>query len=93
MSERFISMDEVIDRVSFSKTHIYRKIADGTFPRPVPLGPHKVAFLEREIEEWIAARIDERDIDVSARSARARAIAMQQNDAPPFRSDAASDEN
>jgi prophage regulatory protein len=89
--ERFISMDEVIDRVSFSKTHIYRKIAEGTFPRPIPLGRHKVAFLECEIESWINARIEERDIDVSARSARARAIAMQRK-GPLSRPDASSDD-
>lgn len=39
MADRFISMDEVLDRVSFSKTHIYRKIANGSFPRPVQLAP------------------------------------------------------
>ncbi|ESZ05285.1 MULTISPECIES: helix-turn-helix transcriptional regulator [unclassified Mesorhizobium] len=61
MADRFISMDEVIDRISFSKTHIYRKIAAGSFPRPVPLGPHKIAFLEREIEQWMALRLDARD--------------------------------
>jgi prophage regulatory protein len=66
-------MDEVIDRVSFSKTHIYRKIADGTFPRPVPLGPSKVAFLEREIEEWIAARVDARERGEGAERRRNRA--------------------
>lgn len=73
MSERFISMDEVIDRVSFSKTHIYRKIADGTFPRPVPLGPNKVAFLEREIEEWVAARLDARERGEGAEGRQRRA--------------------
>jgi len=74
VADRFISMDEVIDRVSFSKTHIYRKIADGTFPRPVPLGPHKVAFLEREIEEWIAARLDARDGEEGNEARRRRAL-------------------
>ncbi|TGS69006.1 AlpA family transcriptional regulator [Mesorhizobium sp. M3A.F.Ca.ET.201.01.1.1] len=61
MADRFISMDEVVDRVSFSRTHIYRKIADGTFPRPVPLGPQKVAFLEHEIDQWMEERVDARN--------------------------------
>ncbi|CAN7219035.1 AlpA family phage regulatory protein [Mesorhizobium sp. LjNodule214] len=54
-------MHDVIDRVPFSKTQIYRKIADGTFPRPVPLGPHRVAWLESEIDAWVAERLAARD--------------------------------
>src|SRR5690349_10889191 len=71
-------MDEVLDRVSFSKTHIYRKIANGSFPRPVQLGSHKVGFLEREIEEWIVDRLAARDlgVDTADRADRARTIAL-----------------
>ncbi|MEP9397621.1 AlpA family phage regulatory protein [Mesorhizobium sp. KR2-14] len=78
MAERFISMDEVVRRVCFSRTHIYRKIADGSFPRQVPLGDHKVAFLEREIEEWISSRLQARDHDGerSARAERGRILAL-----------------
>ncbi|WJI73800.1 MULTISPECIES: AlpA family transcriptional regulator [unclassified Mesorhizobium] len=74
MADRFISMDEVIDRISFSKTHIYRKIAAGTFPRPVPLGPHKIAFLEREIDQWMALRLDARDSFEGIDERRQRAV-------------------
>ncbi|WP_245481826.1 AlpA family transcriptional regulator [Mesorhizobium sp. M7A.F.Ce.TU.012.03.2.1] len=78
VTDRFISMDEVLDRVSFSKTHIYRKIANGSFPRPVQLGSHKVAFLEREIEQWITDRLAARDLGVgrAERAERARTIAL-----------------
>ena len=74
MAERFISTAVVLDRVCLSKTHLYRKINAGEFPRPVPLGPHKVAFLESEIEAWMAARLQARDQDegVQARRERAR---------------------
>ncbi len=34
-----------------------RLIKVGTHPRPVPLGPHRVAFLESEVEDWMAQRI------------------------------------
>ena len=74
MADRFISMSEVLDRICLSKTHLYRKINAGQFPRPVPLGPQKVAFLESEIEAWMAARLQARDQDegVEARRERAR---------------------
>ncbi len=57
MTERFISVAEVLDRVGFSRTHLYRKINAGSFPSPVPLGPQKVAFLESEILQWMDERL------------------------------------
>lgn len=73
MSERFISMSEVLDRICLSKTHLYRKINGGQFPRPVPLGPQKVAFLESEIEAWMAARLHAREQNEGVEDRRARA--------------------
>jgi prophage regulatory protein len=60
MAERFISLRDVIDRTNLSKTHTYRLINAGTFPRPVPLGPRRVAFIEREVEDWLQSRVDAR---------------------------------
>ena len=73
MSERFISMSEVLDRICLSKTHLYRKINSGNFPRPVPLGPQKVAFLESEVEAWMAARLHAREQNEGAHARRKRA--------------------
>ena len=74
MTERFISIAEVLDRVGFSRTHLYRKINAGSFPRPVPLGPQKVAFLESEIVQWMDERLQARELGegVDARRERAR---------------------
>lgn len=73
-NNRFITLDEVIDRVCLSKTYIYRKIKLGDFPKPVPLGPYKVAFLESEIEEWIAARLEARELGEGLEERRQRAL-------------------
>ena len=73
MGDRFISMSEVLDRICLSKTHLYRKINAGHFPRPVPLGPQKVAFLESEIEAWISERLQARDEREGAAARRERA--------------------
>ena len=59
--EYFLKINEVRERVSLSKTHIYRLIRAGTFPRPVPLGPRRTAFLESEVQKWMLGRIAERD--------------------------------
>ena len=75
MSDRFISVSEVMDRICLSKTHLYRKINASQFPRPVPLGPQKVAFLESEVEAWMAARLQARDKEEGAQVRRERALA------------------
>jgi prophage regulatory protein len=41
--------------IMFSRATIYRKIDDGTFPRPLKLGANKIAWLESEIDDWIAS--------------------------------------
>jgi prophage regulatory protein len=61
MAERLIRMDQVKNRVCLSKTTIYRKIEVDEFPRPVPIGTQRVAWIESEIDAWIADRAEARD--------------------------------
>ena len=80
MSERFLTMEDVRRRVALSKTEIYRKINAGAFPRPVPLGTQKVAFVESEVAAWMEARLRARDdregVDRRAEQGR-RAVAAR----------------
>ena len=32
-------------------------IKDGVFPKPVPLGPRAVGWLESDVSEWIAGQV------------------------------------
>jgi len=73
MPERLITMSSLLQRICLSKTQLYRQISKGDFPRPVPIGRARVAFLESEIEEWIASRIIARDRGDFADQRRARA--------------------
>ena len=57
MSKRLITITEAAARVSLSRTEIYRRVANGTFPSRVRLGPKRIAFVEHEVEAWIANRI------------------------------------
>jgi len=36
---------------------IYQLIKDGVFPKPVPLGPRAVGWLELDVSKWIVARV------------------------------------
>ena len=82
MTERFMTMAEVRRRVALSKTEIYRKIKAGAFPRPVPLGTQKVAFVESEVAAWMEARLraraDREGVDRRAEKGR-RAVAARDN--------------
>ena len=51
--ERLIPTDVVLDRICMSKTQMYRLINAGEFPKPIPVGRHRVGFLESEVDAWI----------------------------------------
>ncbi|MEL6828146.1 MAG: AlpA family phage regulatory protein [Pseudomonadota bacterium] len=56
-----LSQEQVIQIVGLSRQEIWRRRHSGDFPEPIRLGTRRIAFLKSEIEEWIAARISERD--------------------------------
>ena len=57
----FLRLPELIERIGYRRTAIYEKIEEGSFPRPVQLGPRAIAWVEEEIQEWMNERISERD--------------------------------
>ena len=58
---RLLRRKEVENRTGKSRSAIYDDIKKGTFPAPVPIGGKSVAWLESDIEEWIAGRIAARN--------------------------------
>ena len=44
-----------------SRSEIYRRIACGTFPKPVKIGERASAWSSAEVREWIAERVAARD--------------------------------
>jgi prophage regulatory protein len=47
--------------IAYSKVTLWRKERAGTFPRRVPVGASRYAYVEAEIDNWIAQRIAARD--------------------------------
>lgn len=58
---RIIRLKEVMDLTGLSRSTIYKYIAEGQFPIPVPLGDRCVGWLESEVHDWILAKVAERD--------------------------------
>ena len=52
--ERILRLKTVLARTGLSRSTVYRKIADGTFPAQVRISVHGAGWHESAINEWIA---------------------------------------
>ena len=59
---RFIKLPTVKDHTSLSTSEIYRRIAAGTFPAQVTLGPKSVVWIEAEVLAWCDSLIAQRKV-------------------------------
>lgn len=53
-----IRLNEVIRRTGLSRSRIYKLGSEGSFPRPVAIGPRSSAWVADEVERWIHERIN-----------------------------------
>ena len=44
-------------RTGLSRSTIYLRVSDGSFPSPISLGARSVGWVESDIEEWISHKI------------------------------------
>ena len=52
--DRIIRLRTVLARTGLSRSTIYRKIAEGTFPPQIKISTHEIGWHESEINRWIA---------------------------------------
>ncbi len=50
---------QVQARTGLSRSTIYLRIAEGSFPKPVSLGARAVGWLESDIDQWLTSRVEE----------------------------------
>lgn len=72
---RLLRLPEVMLRVGLSKAVIYKRQSEGGFPSSVSIGVRSSAWLEEEVEQWIRARVSDRDHD----SRKAKKLKDHQN--------------
>lgn len=58
---RIIRLSEVLSNTGLARSALYKYVADGAFPKPVSLGDRAVGWVESEVQDWVLARIEERD--------------------------------
>ena len=54
MPNRILRLKTVIDRTGLSRSTIYRKIGEGTFPQQLRISVHGAGWSEAEVERWVA---------------------------------------
>jgi prophage regulatory protein len=52
--ERILRMRTVLERTGLSRSTLYRKMRDGTFPKQVRISEHCCGWRESAINRWIA---------------------------------------
>ncbi len=55
----YIRIAQLIKLIPVSRASIWRKVKDGTFPKPVKLGDRITAWDMKDIEAWLADRHEE----------------------------------
>lgn len=58
---KLIRLEQVSDKTGLGRSSVYKYMALGTFPKPVPLGDRAVGWVSDEVDAWVQARINERD--------------------------------
>jgi prophage regulatory protein len=57
MSNKILRLPAVKAKTGLSRSTIYARVAQGTFPAALILGPNTVGWLEADIEAWIEKQI------------------------------------
>lgn len=53
-SDRFLRIDDVLQMTGLSRSTVYRKVTDGTFPRQVQLSERCIGWRLSDVELWAA---------------------------------------
>ncbi len=60
--DRIIRLKTVLARTGLSRTTLYRKMGEGTFPRQVKISVHGAGWRESAINRWIADPVSYREV-------------------------------
>ena len=59
--DRIIRLKTVLARTGLSRTTLYRKMGEGTFPRQVKISIHGAGWHESAVNRWVADPVGYRD--------------------------------
>jgi prophage regulatory protein len=53
--QTFLRISDVCETLAMSCSTIYRRIAEGTFPRPIKISPRSVRWRSEDVDAWRAS--------------------------------------
>ena len=59
MATKILRLPVVQSRTGLSKSTIYKRISEGSFPAPISLGDRAVGWVDSAVEDWVRHRIEE----------------------------------
>ena len=59
---RLIRLKEVMQVTGLARSTVYKYIAEEAFQKPVSLGERCVGWVEDEVQDWVMAKIKERNL-------------------------------
>jgi prophage regulatory protein len=57
LQHKLLRLPQVKQTTGLSKSSIYARISEGTFPKQIPLGPRLVVWVESDIQNWITEQV------------------------------------
>ena len=54
---RVLRLPRVQARTGLSRSSIYMRVANRSFPQPIRLGPRAIGWIESEVDQWIREQI------------------------------------
>ena len=59
MAIEILRLPAVTSRTGLSKSTIYKRISEGSFPAPISLGDRAVGWIDSAVDGWVQERIDD----------------------------------
>ena len=59
MANIILRLPAVKSRTGLSRSTLYSKVAEGTFPKPISLGARAVGWVDTEVDSWVSGRIEQ----------------------------------
>ena len=57
LQHKLLRLPQVKTITGLSKSTIYARISEGTFPKQIPLGARLVVWVESDIQQWIIEQV------------------------------------
>ena len=52
-----LKLPQVMAATGLSRSSIYLRMSEGTFPRQISLGARSIGWIDSEVQEWISSQI------------------------------------